>query len=370
MFLESLRGLAAIYVMIHHARWLLWEGFTNGYLQHKEQFSFLQKMLVYFMSVFSFGHEMVLFFFILSGFVIHLKFSKNLVEGDSSFNLKDYFFRRFKRIYPPLVLAIVLTFSLDSFGKKLGFSIYSNESIFPIVQDNFTVRDFLLNFFLIMDSYTGGWGSDFPLWSLKFEWWFYILFPLFFQLLKRSTAFSLFVIGLLFIVSFFPYLWPIKFLQEIFTLMIVWWLGVVLADIYTSRCKIKFQYISILFFLIPFLLLFNIDYGRQIIDLLWGLGFMGFLSFLFYLNDRNRALGLLNSISWLGSFSFSLYIIHAPILVFISGYILKKNGELPLHFGYVFMGISICLLASYIAHLFVEVPFISKKKIVHVKAVS
>src|SRR5665213_1414486 len=30
-FLDGLRGLAALYVMVGHARWLLWEGYREGF---------------------------------------------------------------------------------------------------------------------------------------------------------------------------------------------------------------------------------------------------------------------------------------------------------------------------------------------------
>src|SRR5262245_6559353 len=68
--LDGLRGLAAAYVMVGHARWLLWEGYAKGYALHPSDYSFFQKGLVYFFAFFKFGEEAVLFFFVLSGFVI------------------------------------------------------------------------------------------------------------------------------------------------------------------------------------------------------------------------------------------------------------------------------------------------------------
>jgi hypothetical protein len=45
LFLDGARGLAALYVLIGHARWLLWEGFADGYLKHPEQYPFFSKVL-------------------------------------------------------------------------------------------------------------------------------------------------------------------------------------------------------------------------------------------------------------------------------------------------------------------------------------
>ena len=61
-FLDGLRGIAALYVMIGHSRWLLWEGFSEGYLKHPDQYHFAGKLMVYFLSLFTYGHEAVLFF--------------------------------------------------------------------------------------------------------------------------------------------------------------------------------------------------------------------------------------------------------------------------------------------------------------------
>jgi peptidoglycan/LPS O-acetylase OafA/YrhL len=80
-FLDGLRGLAALYVATGHARWLLWEGGDN-FKQLSHTYSAAEKMLAIGMSVFKYGHEMVLFFFVLSGFVIHLRYSLQLSKGE------------------------------------------------------------------------------------------------------------------------------------------------------------------------------------------------------------------------------------------------------------------------------------------------
>ena len=47
-FLDGLRGIAAVYVMIGHARWLLWEGFQDGFKNHPNNYSMIDKSLMYF----------------------------------------------------------------------------------------------------------------------------------------------------------------------------------------------------------------------------------------------------------------------------------------------------------------------------------
>ena len=91
-FLDGLRGLAAFYVMVEHARWLLWEGFTEGYRTHPVHYSLIGKCLVFGLSTFRWGHEAVIFFSVLSGFVIHLRYAAGL-KNDSGyrFDAGSYF---------------------------------------------------------------------------------------------------------------------------------------------------------------------------------------------------------------------------------------------------------------------------------------
>ncbi|NPA43953.1 MAG: acyltransferase family protein, partial [Chlorobi bacterium] len=128
VFLDGLRGLAALYVMIGHARWILHEGYS-GFIENNENYSFLDKVLFYFLSAFRYGHEAVMFFFVLSGFVIHLRYSKQLANNKfNKFDFKDFFIRRFRRIFPPLFIVLIITLLIDTLGQHLGYSIYFNNT--------------------------------------------------------------------------------------------------------------------------------------------------------------------------------------------------------------------------------------------------
>lgn len=137
VFLDTLRGFAAIYVMVGHARWLLWEGYSEGYQLHPETYSAYNKLLMYFFSLFKYGHEAVLLFFVLSGFVIHLRYAKNFQRfGEFRFEFFSYLSRRFWRIVPPLLLAIFITFLLDSIGGYQGYKIYFNQTNYTVMNEN------------------------------------------------------------------------------------------------------------------------------------------------------------------------------------------------------------------------------------------
>lgn len=365
-FLDGLRGIAALYVMIGHARWLLWEGFAEGYLKHPEQYSLTDRFLMYFFSLFKFGHEFVLLFFVLSGFVIHIGFSKKLNRDiNYKFDFIEYFFKRVKRIYPPFLLALLLTALLDLAGKKIGFSIYSGTTPYSLINENIANKDYYLttllgNIFFLYKEYVPIFGTNGPTWSLKYEWWFYMVYPFFLLISRKNIYYSTILIILLFIASFYPPIWPEMLLKNIFNSMICWWLGVILAEIYTSRLKLSILIFSMIagFLFIALLVLEanNINISE---DLGTSFLFTSLIGFLLYANAKNINLSWLEKMKPIGDFSYSLYILHFPILVFMSGWIMSINyNSLPHHSYFVILGIIVTIIFSYIAHLVVEVPFI------------
>lgn len=111
--LDSLRGLAAMQVAIHHCLlcvpvlYMLFEAkqplpFTGAENTFLNAFTFSPLHFVWL------GHEPVILFFVLSGFVLSIPFD----DGGSNFDYKAYFVKRFIRLYIPYIVAIFLTLLL------------------------------------------------------------------------------------------------------------------------------------------------------------------------------------------------------------------------------------------------------------------
>ncbi len=370
-FLDGLRGLAAFYVMVGHARWLLWEGMQDGYQKHPELYSIVDKLMMYSLGLFRYGHEAVLFFFVLSGFVIHLKYSKHILrEGENTpFAWGDYLLRRVRRIYPPLIGALLITALLDySGGQLLGLPVYSGATPYTAINQNIhhflDIKTFLGNLCFFTETYVSFYGSNGPLWSLKFEWWFYMFYPLFFLVTKRSISLATSILVLLFVLSFFPNYWPIKLVCDVFSMMVLWWLGVLLADIFTGRITwIDFDKLSFLLLAIP-IALFKPIASTLLVDSIWAVGFAGLLSACFALQKRGFSLDILNRLDWLGSFSYTLYAIHFPILVFLSGLLMQNSPDktLPHHLFFVILALPLPTVIAYFLYFIVEKPFITVRK--------
>ena len=367
LFLDGIRGLAAFYVMVGHSRWLLWEGYSLGFQQHPEQYNFVEKLLMYFLSAFRYGHEAVLLFFVLSGFVIHLRYSKMLVlNNQSDFDLSDYFIRRIKRILPPLLLAISLTFVLDSIGLWLQLPIYTQSTLYATINANVTaehgISTLFGNLLFVMKFYVTPFGTNGPLWSLAYEWWFYMLYPILFVVIRRSFGLAtLLVIGLYIFINILPFREELSF--QVLSFLPIWWMGVILSEIYTGRAKFKFAYLT------PFTLLLIVPLATSIQfrlysvnQIIWGLGFMGLFSLLFSIQERGFSLPLLNRLKPLGDISYSLYVVHMPILVLMSGLLMSQSMVLPQNMIYIFIGILLSIVLAILSYHLVEKPFVRNRK--------
>lgn len=147
--LESLRGVAAVLVVLYHSPW------TWG-----------ERRLTWF----DHGYLLVDFFFILSGFVMCHAYHAKIIQGMS---FRDYFALRISRLYP-LHLAILICW-LPYVLLKQGFAAQTGESHEALAASN--LSSFLSNLLLIQ-----AWGLhdslswNGPSWSISAELFAYLAF--------------------------------------------------------------------------------------------------------------------------------------------------------------------------------------------------
>ncbi|MDR3576832.1 MAG: acyltransferase [Anaerolineaceae bacterium] len=129
------------------------------------------------------GHLAVIVFFVLSGYLVGggtlRAWQRNV------WTWREYAIQRMSRLWVVLIPALVLTVSIDRLGISLfGFSgIYGGptgqDSIAPNILSRLDAKTFFGCLFFVQDILTKTLGSDSPLWTLSYEFWFYIAFPLF-----------------------------------------------------------------------------------------------------------------------------------------------------------------------------------------------
>ena len=209
--LEALRGLAAFYVLLHHA------------LPHKYM---LGGFNLY--NFFRLGQEAVILFFLLSGFVIKYSFS---MSSDKSF--KSYFFKRFFRLYIPLTIVMVIGYIIVSLKQNQLIPIELSHLFgnLLMLQDWADAKPHI-----IVDPFLG----NNPLWSLAYEWWFYMLFYPLVTFIKGDSLRNrlVFCISILASVVYItqPY-FPVRIIMY----FSIWWAGAMLAECYLNKSVIKYR---------------------------------------------------------------------------------------------------------------------------------
>jgi peptidoglycan/LPS O-acetylase OafA/YrhL len=202
-YIEAVRGFAATYVFVGH---LVLNNFSE---------------MAHWTILFHFGQEATMVFFVLSGFVI--MYSTEF-SADKSFCA--YIGRRFFRIYPIFLFALVFSYALS---KRWSFDL----------------RSLIGNIFMLQDFRYGKPGvlfapfeGNLPLWSLSYEWWFYLMFFPFYRFVAESmqlpiiTAASVFAVVAYNATYFQPFLFIAYFP--------LWWSGVEIGRAIVHRQPIPF----------------------------------------------------------------------------------------------------------------------------------
>ncbi|MCA6117816.1 acyltransferase [Bradyrhizobium sp. WSM 1738] len=124
----------------------------------------------------------VTMFFIVSGFMIYISSLRHR-NADGSFQTARFAVARILRIYPPLIAAIVITILVYLLIQLLD--LHGRES-FRLGGELFVARERAIlewsalpsTFFLLYGAVPGApppINMNGPLWTLSYEWWFYIL---------------------------------------------------------------------------------------------------------------------------------------------------------------------------------------------------
>lgn len=333
-----MRGIAAAIVLFHH--------FTHMYYPDVLTGTDLRSVLVYPLIA---GHESVMFFFLLSGFVLSLPY----IRGKS----QPYFIfirRRILRIYGPYLGALALALAgCAMWHNRLRTTGWAAGTWFEPV----TLSSVGQHVLFIGNYDYSRYNTAF--WSLVYEMRISIVFPfLFFAAGKLGTKYTVPAIG---ICTFIGVRASESKFFVTFEYAGIFLLGVLLAK-NIARLKALYDRMSasqrIVLALVSFLFYVG---GRRIAATgpLWHLGDMpvvlGAAGFLIIGLHSAMARGVLNSKlpAFLGRISYSLYLIHGTVL-FAMASVLRHKISPPAFFLFY---VPLAVLLSWGFYKTVEEPF-------------
>ncbi len=343
-YLHIVRGLAALLVVVFHAKYVFWVG---GTAYNKEiglhgiagYFLFATDMLS------SCGKECVVVFFILSAFVIKHSFSGH------HYTWTNFYTIRLIRIYWPFLFSLV--FSILTLVVCIK---YINPHIYTTTFREYNLR--LSNsynglslqqviktiFFIDKGEYA---GFNYAYWSLGHELIFYILFPLYNKLSRNATALA----GLIFAALFLITGWSIFYYQIFFVA------GLLLYNYFFNYyhgpvIKNKMFYMVVLALFFIAVNLSNKIVSEKCSDMVT-------LVFSFFIFDYILAF-ITNKNKWLmklGDISYSLYLNHLPILLLTYSVITLYTGRLVFYSRMpYYTGVVVAVLITIPLYLLTEKP--------------
>ena len=138
------------------------------------------------------GHQAVMIFFVLSGFLVGGSVISAHQMGKWSWT--SYALRRLTRLWLVLIPALLLTLLWDTLGQRQSPTGYHGE-FHAIYNSGPTINaptdlqplTFLGNTFFLQTISVNCFGTNGPLWSLANEFWYYLLFPLLLGSLVRGA---------------------------------------------------------------------------------------------------------------------------------------------------------------------------------------
>ncbi len=173
---DFMRGVAACAVALGHVRGL--------YFLDYEKVPNPNPLLKALYLATGLGHQSVVVFFVLSGFFV----GTSVLSARTRWSWSHYLLRRFTRLYVVLIPALLVTALLD----RTGMAVFGAEGVYAgkidapyfslqNVSDTGSLGSFVGNLFYLEEIFVRPFGSNGPLWSLSYEFWAYLLFPLLVQ---------------------------------------------------------------------------------------------------------------------------------------------------------------------------------------------
>lgn len=348
--LDFARGMASVFVLLHHVRMIFFVDYKD-----LENPGLIGKIFYFNTGLGTYG---VVVFFVLSGFLIIQNILNALKRNQWSG--ASYLIKRMARLWTVMIPTLVLTACWDTLGIRLtseesylrffveqldtdlsGFWGFPPETIF-------LSSTFLQNIFFLQTVAGPAFGTNLPAWSLAYEFWYYMAFPLSYFLLTQPIAIFKKVVIFLVLVVLILFLPP-----QLLLWGVIWLLGY-LAILGCNIEVIKNIGGTLTYFagsVILFIILVVADKFKLIGDFegkfAVAVGFLLMMPSLLFFRIDNITYTKISE--FFSNISYTLYLTHYPILVFLC-LVLNDGKRSPINEegGILFCGlVAICIAYAF-----------------------
>jgi len=352
LYLESLRGIAAVMVAVSHFR-------IDSFIYQNQ---FIGNSYLW-----------VDFFFVLSGFVIALNYQSKIKNFQSLFAFQA---KRFIRLYPLHLILLFMFLGLEYL--ELLKELYTNSiGIAPAFSKN-SISAFAHNIFLTHNLFLNTVSWNYPSWSISAEFYTYFLFGVLILLTRGSYKYILWTSVAMIFLSFFILLnSSMDTSQGIIRCFYSFFLGAIIFNI-NQKSSIEISALfSYFIFTLALLGIYFSGPSQSIgINILMPLVFASLILSLLLSRADNKLIKILslNFLISLGAISYSIYMIHAFIWKLISVLLFYVGGiegseELAMITNYEFLSGMILILStglliflSHVSYKYIELRFNAYRK--------
>lgn len=303
--LDGLRGIAAVVVLLHH--WLL---IARPALEGSLSWAIISQSPVKLLTA---GNEAVLVFFVLSGLVVVLPVFR------PGFSWMGFLSARVVRLYGPVIAALALSALLIWLVPRNPAAMPPGSWMAETHADAVTWSSFLSQASLVPRQYP----LNNPLWSLHWELLYSILLPLATAVALLVRRWALSAVILCCAVSVVGRMWE----QSELLYFPIFLMGTIMAtrmpDLLAWAHRPHRRWLMPSLTVLSILMLIGSWLARPIVPsgtvgnhLLWALAAPGAAGIVVVSFAWAPAVRLLETrvIQWLGKISFSLYLVHVPVL--------------------------------------------------------
>lgn len=251
-------------------------------------------------------------FFLLSGFVIFAS------ERDRVRDLRSFYLRRLRRIYPIVIIAMGVSTAVWAAGIVHGRPHWRSGLGTLFSLDDLTSKPGFV---------TGTYLGNSPLWSLSYEMFFYAIFPLVMMLWRWRPGLTRHVVGAVCVVAYVSYIAAPNHFSLVTAYFALWWAGAAAAKAHLDggirlrRVRVEAAWLGVL---------------TLVAAAAWAVeGWQGAASYPFLMvRHFGVALGLLLLLTtparahlaalalrwapgwgWVASISYGIYALHYPIVI-------------------------------------------------------